>query len=130
MQLVIKLYNEKAPRIGIIYPTEFQGGKAYEPFLTKYRNENFRMDLELIKGKINLHLTSINGSAKVIYKDLDFKIEHLKKLRDYTTSTTRLEFVHTYWKGNVLMICKVNFKNPLPLSIDKHEIIVPDNYAI
>jgi hypothetical protein len=111
MQIVIKLHNEKAPRIGIIYPTEFQGGKAYEPFLTKYKNENFRMDIELIKD------------AKVIYKDLDFKTEHLKRLQTYTTSATRLEFVHTYWKGNVLMICKVNFKNPLPLCIDKHEII-------
>jgi hypothetical protein len=129
MQLAIKLYHEKLPRIGIVYPTEFQGGKAYEPFLTKYAGEKFKMTIELLRGKALLTLDSVNGSARVVYKDLEFKVDQLKKLQTYTTPSTELELVHTYWKGNTLTIAKVNFKNPKPLLIHGYELIAPVGYS-
>jgi hypothetical protein len=129
MQLAVKLYHEKLPRIGIIYSTEFQAGKAYEPFLSKYAGDKFKMTIELQRGKANLTLDSINGSAKVVYKDLEYKIEHLKKLQTYASTAGELELVHTYWKGNTLTIAKVHFKNPKPILIHGYELVAPVGYS-
>jgi hypothetical protein len=128
--MAIKLYHDKLPRIGVIFPTEFQGGKSYEPFLKSYSNDKFTLKIELKRGLATLTLISINGSATVIYKDLEFKIDQLKKLTTFTTPLTELEFVHTYWKGNTLMMAKVNFKNPKPVLIHGYEIIGPEGYSM
>lgn len=129
MQLAIKLYNDKLPRVGIVYPTEFQAGRAFEPYLAEFLYENFTMSIELLKGKAVLTLISVSGSARVHYKDLDFKAEEVKKLQAYVSTNAKLEFIHTYWKGNTLMIAKVRFKNPPPLTINGYQLIVPENYS-
>jgi hypothetical protein len=123
MQLVIKLYNDKPSRIGIIYPTEFQAGKAYEAIIDRNKGEKFRATIELLAGHAMLTLISINGSAKIVYKGLEFKVDQLKKLQAYIKPNSPIHFVHTYWKGSTMYLAKVRFRNPEPVFIEEYEII-------
>jgi hypothetical protein len=123
MQLVIKLFNNKFPKIGIVYPTEYQAGKALETIVDSHKDDKFRATIEVLNGSATLTLSSINGSARIVYKTCEFKIEQLKQLQAFVKSDSQIHFVHVYWKGNTLYQAKVRFKNPAPIVIYEYEII-------
>jgi len=123
MQLVIKLFNNKSPKIGIVYPTEYQAGKAFEAIIDLHKDEKFSATIEVLNGSATLTLTSINGSARIVYKTCEFKIEQLKQLQVFVKPDSQIQFIHVYWKGNTLYQAKVRFKNPAPIFIHEYEII-------
>jgi hypothetical protein len=123
MEMLIKLYKDKAPRIGIIYPSEYQAGKSYEEKAEKHLSESFHMSIELIKGLITLTLKSLNGSASIVYKDLEFKADQLKRLQAFYKPETKMEFIHVYKKADGIFIPKIRQKAPELLKINSYEIV-------
>jgi hypothetical protein len=123
MQLIIKLYKDTAPRFGVVYPSEYQAGKAYEQITQIHTGEIFHASIELIKGLITLTLKSVTGSGKIVYKDLEFKAEQLKRLQAFCKTDTKMEFIHVYKKGERLFIPKVRFKAPELLKLSGYEIV-------
>jgi len=122
MELLIKLYTDKPSRIGIKYTYGFQALKPYEDLIRQYSDHTFTLKLELKGKKINLVLQSEGSGAKIVYKDLDYKPEHLKKLEQQGYSGMPLQFVHIYSEANVLLIAKP-FKKEKFISITAYEII-------
>jgi hypothetical protein len=122
MELLVKLYQDKNPRIGVVYPSEFQAGKAFEQILEKHGHENFKAFLELKRHYLQLTLMPLNGGANVVYKELSFKPEHIKKLQAFIKPGTEMHFVHVFKKGSESFIAKVRFKHPQPLIISTYEI--------
>lgn len=106
MDLVIKLYNEQPPRIGIKFKYEYLALRSYEEIIRNHRGQAFMLNLELAKGKINLLLTSEENGVKIPYKDLDYKNDQLIKLQAYAEKNQPLEFVHIFPKSNSLFVAK------------------------
>lgn len=123
MQVLIKLYTDKPPRIGIIYPSQYQAAKSYEEVIGKYRDETFHASMELVKGNITLRLKSVNGGAFLVYKDLEFKVEQLKRLQVFCKSDTTMEFVHVYKNATGMFIPKIRNKTPELLKISGYEVV-------
>jgi hypothetical protein len=65
MELTIKLYNDKPPRIGIVYPNEYQGRKAYEALLDKYAGQTLNALFEPFRDKIKLTLYRRGGTGPI-----------------------------------------------------------------
>jgi hypothetical protein len=124
MELIVKLYADKPSRIGVKYPKEYQAVKAYEEIISKYRNENFTLRIELAKGKAFLLLVSGQTGGRVVYKELDYKTEHLKKLEVYMQSGGNLQFVHIYADSNRLLIARP-FRQQIFITVSSVEIINP-----
>lgn len=123
MELAIKLYNDKPPRIGIVYPNEYQGRKAYDALMDQYRGQTFNALFEPVKDKVKLTLFPRGGTGIIQYKDLDFKPDQLKKLFDYIKSDASIQFTHIYWQGNAPFIAKNRYKPFEPLIIQQYEIV-------
>lgn len=121
--MIIKLYKDQAPRIGIVYPSEYQAGKSYEEFHAKHGGEIFHASIELIKGLITLTLKSVTGSGSVVYKDLEFKVDHLKRLQAFCKPSTAMEFIHVYKKADGLFIPKIRHKAPEIFKLSGYEIV-------
>lgn len=123
MEMLIKLYTDQTPRIGIIYPSEYQAIKMYEQLIEKHLGETFHLSIEIIKGLITLKLRSIDGSGVIIYKDLEFKAEQLKRLETYCTSDISMELIHIFNRSNGMVIPKIRQKVPEFLKIKGYEIV-------
>jgi hypothetical protein len=123
MQVLIKLYTDTPPRIGIIYPSEYQAAKSYEQLIEKHREENFHMSLELVKGLLTLRLKSVNGGAFIVYKDLEFKIEQMKRLQAFCKQETEMEFIHVFKKATGIFIPKIRNKAPELIKISGYEVV-------
>ncbi|HEX8516084.1 MAG TPA: hypothetical protein VF868_07780 [Bacteroidia bacterium] len=123
MQILIKLYKDQTPRIGIIYPSEYQAAKSFEQLLNEHREETFHAAIELVKGAITLSLKSVNGSGHIVYKDLEFKVEQLKRLQAFCKNETAMEFVHVYKKATGVFIPKIRNKAPELIKISGYEIV-------
>jgi hypothetical protein len=122
MQLLIKLYTE-TPRIGIIYPSEYQAIKMYEQLIEKHLGETFHLSIEIVKGLITLKLRSIDGSGVIVYKDLEFKSDQLKRLETYCKPDISMELIHVFNKSNGMVIPKIRQKAPEFLKIKGYEIV-------
>jgi hypothetical protein len=123
MQILIKLYTDQPPRIGIIYPSEYQASKSYEQLIEKHKGELFHASIELVKGLITLRLKSVNGGAFLVYKDLEFKVEQLKRLQAFCKQETEMEFVHVYKKATGIFVPKIRNKNPELMKISGYEVV-------
>ena len=123
MQVIIKLYKDQAPRIGVVYPSEYQAGKAYEQLMMKYSDEVFHASFELIKGLITLTLKSVTGSGTICYKELEFKTDQLKRLQAFCNPKTSMEFIHVYKKADGIFIPKIRHKAPELLKLSGYEIV-------
>lgn len=124
MELMIKLYADKPSRIGIKYPKEYTAVKTYEEIISKHRNETFFLKIELAKNKVHLLLRTEQTGGKIVYKDLDYKTEQLKKLEMYMTQGAPLQFVHVYSESNNLLIAKP-FRKQTFITISNLEVINP-----
>jgi hypothetical protein len=125
MKLVIKLYQDRPSRIGILYKSVFEASKTYTAILEKYLGETFQVTFEFVKNKITLRLISNESLAKIEYRDIDYEIADLKKLSVFIKPNTELEFVHVYNTSNKLMIAKPNLtENKEFIRINNYEIIL------
>ncbi|MGZ3885057.1 MAG: hypothetical protein ACXVPQ_13370 [Bacteroidia bacterium] len=129
MQLFIKLYNDKPSRIGVAFPTEYQGAKAYQQLLANHSGERFNARFELSYGRINLRLISLTGSGHVDYKGLEFKAEHLQKFQAYHKPGAPIDFVHLFWKENALFIAKPRYQKPEFIRISSCEVLSPGTFG-
>jgi hypothetical protein len=123
MQMIIKLTEDKPPRIGVVYATEFQASKAFEALREKYRNDIFKLIIEPAGDRVNLTLESLTGSGKVSFKGLAFKADQLKRFQQYVSMDSVIDFVPVYWKENKLYVAKVRFRNVEPIEIHEYEIV-------
>ena len=128
MELIIKLYNDKPSKIGVKYPQEYSAVRAYEEILSENADDIFSLKMEMIRDKINLILVSDQSGARIFYKELDFKMDHLKKLQTYFQPGSDLQFVHIFPKANTLMIAKP-FRTQKFISLSSYEIIGPANFS-
>lgn len=124
MELVLKIYNDKPARIGILFDNEFKASKQYEAIIDAHKEETFRIKIEVIKDLINLFLISNQTSSKIEYKDLQYKPDQLKKFQAFVKPEVEIQFVHVY--GNYhdsLQIAKPNRSQ-------KMEFVIITNYEI
>jgi hypothetical protein len=125
MKLVIKLYQDRRPRIGILYETGFKASKEYTTILEKYLRETFQAKFEFVKDKITLQLISNESLGKIEYKEIDYEKADLKKLSVFIKPNAELEFVHVYNASNKLMIAKPNLTRTMEtILINNYEIVL------
>lgn len=122
MELLIKLYEGKTSRIGIVYTYKFQAVKPYEDVIRKHPGESFCMKVELLKQKLNLTLQSDQNGLKVLYKELSYKINLLPKLNTLIDRKLPVEFVHVYFENNTPFVAKPFHKETF-IRISSIEII-------
>ena len=123
MQMLLKLYTDQTPRIGIIYPSEYHAIKNYEQLIEKHLDETFHLSIEIVKGLITLKLRSINGSGTIVYKDLTFKADQIKRLRAFCKTDISMELIHIYNKSNAMVIPRIRRRAPELLKIKGYEIV-------
>lgn len=129
MELIIKLYQDKPSRIGILYGSEFAAGKAYADILSKYKGEKFRARLEVVKDRMHLILISDKSTGRIEYKGLEYKSDQLKKLQVFVKRDAELEFVHIYPVENKLLIAKPNISKKMEfIFINQYEVLVNGEY--
>jgi len=128
MELVLKIYNDKPARIGILFESEFKASKQYEAIIEAHKGETFRIKIEVIKDKVNLLLVSNQNASKFEYKDLQYKLDQLKKFQAFVKQEAQIQFVHVY--GNYhdsLQIAKPNRSEKMEFVIITHyDISTPD----
>jgi hypothetical protein len=127
MELLIKLYDNKPSKIGIKYPHEYSAVKAYEDLLTKNAESLFLVRMEMLKNKLNLILECEQTGVKVLYKELDFKMDQLKRLQVHIKAGDALQFVHVYSKANTIIVAKP-FRTSRFINVKSFEVIGPNNF--
>ena len=128
MELVIKLYDDKPSKIGVKYNHEYQAVKAYEDLLDKNQGLIFQLKIEFVKDKVNLELVCEQTGSKTVYKQLDYKIEHINRLKTFIKPDHDLDFVHIFSKANTMMIAKP-FRTKKFVTIKGYEIRSSENYS-
>lgn len=106
MDLVIKLYPDKLPRIGVKYLSEFPAKKAYQELLSNHPGAVFSLRIEAARDKAALILRSSVDNSTVVYRDLHYNKEQLRKLHAHISTESPLQFVHIYSKANTLLIAR------------------------
>jgi hypothetical protein len=106
MELVVKLYSDKPSKIGVQFVYEYQAVREYEALVQKYPGESFHAKIEFVKNKILLTLQSDLTGGKVVYKDLEFRSDQIKRLQAFYSPELPLQFVHVFSKANTLFIAK------------------------
>lgn len=102
----MKLYENKPSRIGVKFIYEFLAAKPYEKIISAHGHRNFSLVMEPVRGLMQMVLKSENDGVKFEYKDLEFKIEHIRRLRAWYRAGAPVEFVHIFPKDNKLMVAK------------------------
>jgi hypothetical protein len=129
-ELIIKIYQDKPSRIGILYGSEYIAGKEYATLISNYLGEHFRARLEVVKDRITLILVSDQSNGKVVYKNLRYKGDQLKKLQAFVKADSEIQFVHIYPVENNLLIAKPNLSKPMEfVSIHQYEIVIDGEYC-
>jgi hypothetical protein len=124
MELVVKLYDGKPSRIGIRYVYEYMALKDYEQLISEHGSSEFSLSIELVRGKAFVVLCSDNTGEKIVYKDLEFKTEQMRKLQVFQDAGLPMQFVHIFPKGNTLFVAKP-FRREQFVSISSVEFITP-----
>src|SRR5688572_21951390 len=97
MELVIKPHKDKAHKVGVIYSSEGEAAKAFEPLAETYKNHGFEAVFEPVAEKVKLTLVSIESGAQIKYPDLNIKPDNFKLLAQIRRDDL-INFVHVYWK--------------------------------
>jgi len=125
---MIKLYSDKPSKIAVKYGQEYQAVRAYEELLSKNEGDVFSLKMEMVKEKLNLMLICEQTGGRVLYKNLAYKMEQLKKLQTFVRPGSDLQFVHVFSKSNTLMVAKA-FRSLRFIRVCNYEIIGPGNFA-
>lgn len=130
MELIIKLYNDKPARIGVLYESEFKAGKDYAEILEKYKGETFNIKIEVVKDKVNLTLIPAKGNGKIEYKGLPYKSDQLNKLNSFVKPDAEIQFFHVHGNYDNLFVAKPNRGQKMEfVLINNYEILTPDEFA-
>jgi hypothetical protein len=121
MELLLKTYTDQASRIGVTYKYEYLARQAYEELVRRHHNENFILQLEPVRGKMNLTLCSEQSGKKVLYKEVNARPDLLQKLELLAGADMNLIFVHLYKEANALRIAKP-FRRADFFSISSYEL--------
>ena len=106
MELIVKIYNDKPSRIGVKYVYDYQAQRSYEQLVKKSGTGRYSITLEPFKDRLNMVLTSEETGIKSAYKELDFKMDQVNRLRNHFSLQNPLTFVHVFSKNNTLMVAK------------------------
>lgn len=107
MELVVKFCADQTIRIGVRFIYEYLAVKPYETIVSRHGTENFSIRMELERGTIKLVLRSDNDGGKFEYKELTFRVDQVKRLKDMLShEDLPVKFVHVYPKENRLYIAK------------------------
>ncbi len=128
MELIVKLYSDKPSKIGVKYGQEYLAVRAYEEILRKDTGDIFTLKMEMVKDKLNLVLISEQTGERILYKDLGYKMEQLKKLQVLIQPGNDLQFVHVFSKANTLVIAKA-FRGLRFIRLSNYEIISTGNFT-
>ena len=115
--------------MGILYPFEFQAVRAYEQLLLRCRNQKLNLKIEIKPTGLLLAVRSDFNAQLTLYRNIQFKPDHIIKIQRYLTGQTPAEFVHVFTRSNKLLIAKP-FNKPELLPINEIECIhhEPENY--
>ena len=105
MELLLKVYADQPPRLGIKYIYEYQAVRAYEELLTRAQQGELHAMLEIKGRQADLSITSEFNGQKFRYKDLEFKAADLQKLRALGEKPN-LTFVHVFPQHNAILVAK------------------------
>ena len=122
MELVVKIYGDKPSRIGVKYVYDYQAQRAYEDLVRKAGHGPHRLSLEPVRDRMLMVLTSEESGIKTIYKDLEFKMDQVNRLRFHFSPSNPLIFVHVFPKNNTLMVVKP-FRKETFITITNFELI-------
>jgi hypothetical protein len=106
VELIVKLYEEKASRIAVKFPYEYQAQKSYENLVRSYPGDTFLVKMELLSEKVLLTLQSDLSGKKIQYKDLDFRNDQILRLKAQADQVRDFIFVHVYPKHGSLFVAK------------------------
>lgn len=106
MELLLKTYPDKPARLGVTYKYEYLARQAYEQLVRDHRGDSFNLLVEPLRGKINLTLLSDQSGKKVLYPELYYKPDLLRRLEQVGGPHMSLLFVHLYQESNTLLIAK------------------------
>ena len=115
--------------MGILYPFEFQAVRAYEQLLLRCRNQKLNLQIEIKPTGLLLAVRSDFNAQLTLYRNIQFKPDHIIKIQRYLTGQAPAEFVHVFTRSNKLLIAKP-FNKPELLPINEIECIhhEPENY--
>jgi hypothetical protein len=122
MELVVKIYGDKPSRIGVKYIYDYQAQRAYEDLVRRSGSGPHALTLEPVRERLTMVLTSKESGIKTIYKELEFKMEQINRLRQYFSPSNPLVFVHVFPKNNTLMVAKP-FRKETFLLVTNFELI-------
>lgn len=126
MELVIKFCADRSVRVGIRFVYEYLAVKPYETIVSRHGTHNFSLRLEHERGAMKLVLRSNNDGAKFEYKELAFRVEQVKKLKDLLAhEELPIRFVHIFPKENRLYIARP-FKQEKLVNISGVEFVGMD----
>ena len=122
MELVVKIYGDKPSRIGVKYVYDYQAQRSYEDLVKKSGTGDHTLTLEPVRDRMTMVLISHDTGVKTVYKDLEFKMEQVNRLRQYFSPSASLLFVHVFPKNNTLMVAKP-FRKENFLKVTNFELI-------
>jgi hypothetical protein len=108
VELVIKLYADKASGLAIKYDTEYKAQKAYEELLLLLGGGPLAIVFELKSGSLELQLLSLNNGKSITHAHVDYKPEQLKRLQSMYKPGFLLNYLHVFSKQNIYYVAKPN----------------------
>jgi hypothetical protein len=122
MELVVKIYGDKPSRIGVKYVYDYQAQRSYEDLVKRSGSGSHSLTLEPVRERMTMILTSQDTGVKTVYKELEFKMDQINRLRQHFSQTNPLLFVHVFPKNNTLMVAKP-FRKETFITISNFELI-------
>ena len=108
VELVIKLYADKASGLGIKFDTEYKAQKAYEELLSVLGGGPIAIVFELKNTSLELQLISLNNGRSITHTPIAYKPEQLKRLQAIYKPNFLLNYLHVFAKQNIYYVAKPN----------------------
>lgn len=108
VELVIKLYADKASGLGIKFDTEYKAQKAYEELLSALGGGPIAIVFELKNGSLELQLISLNNGRSITHASVVYNPEHLKRLQASYKPNLLLNYLHVFAKQNIYYVARPN----------------------
>jgi hypothetical protein len=106
MDLLVKIHEDKSARLGVKYTYEYQALRSYEDILKQEQELLFSLNIEPLRGKLNLELVSDHSGKRVIYKGLAYRTGQLNKLLACFRQEQEWWFVHIFSRANTTLVAR------------------------
>lgn len=111
MELVIKLYSEKASGVGIKFNSEYAARKSYEDLINLLGDGTLDITFEFNKQAIEMVVRNSDKVVVLTHQALSFKADQLKRLMNWYTPGSEINYLHIYAKKNVLYVARPQRQN-------------------